>query len=149
MTETPRCPYCGTEMLDDSYTWTCPKCYSNSPVVIWDEEKVKGMTEEEKMAYALEAALHRAEPENRLLTTEEIIAKIEDKEWSVVWMESPVQRVAVPMYPSYRCGDTVLFCAPLVQCSGNLSNYGKEWRCWSWKPTPEQMMAEKWEEAKS
>jgi tRNA(Ile2) C34 agmatinyltransferase TiaS len=61
MTETPKCPYCGAEMLDDSYTWTCPKCYSNSPVVIWDEEKVKGMTEEEKMAYAREAALHRAE----------------------------------------------------------------------------------------
>lgn len=147
MIETPKCPYCGAEMLDDSYTWTCPKCYSNSPVVIWDEEKVKGMTEEEKMAYAREAALHRAEPENRLLTAEEIIAKIEDKEWSVVWMESPVQRVAVPMYPSYRCGDTVFFCAPLVRCSGNLLNYGKEWRCWPRKPTPEQMEAAKWEDA--
>ena len=61
MTETPKCPYCGAEMQDDSYTWTCPKCYSNSPVVIWDEEKVKGMTEEEKIAYAREAALHHAE----------------------------------------------------------------------------------------
>ena len=64
MTETPKCPYCGAEMLDDSYTWICPKCYSNSPVVIWNEEKIKGMTEEEKMAYAREAALHRAEPKN-------------------------------------------------------------------------------------
>lgn len=63
MTETPKCPYCGAEMQDDSYTWTCPKCYSNSPVVIWDEEKVKGMTEEEKMNYAREAALHRTEPD--------------------------------------------------------------------------------------
>ena len=72
MTETPKCPYCGAEMLDDSYTWICPKCRSNSPVVIWDEEKVKGMTEEEKMAYAREAALHRAEPEMRPLTLDEI-----------------------------------------------------------------------------
>ena len=72
MTETPKCPYCGAEMLDDSYTWTCPKCYSNSPVVIWDEEKIKGMTEEEKMSYAREAALHRAEPEMRPLTLEEV-----------------------------------------------------------------------------
>ena len=80
MTETPKCPYCGAEMLDDSYTWICPKCYSNSPVVIWDEEKVKGMTEEEKMAYAREAALHRAEPENHPLTLEECLEFIDDDE---------------------------------------------------------------------
>lgn len=148
MTETPKCPYCGAEMLDDSYTWTCPKCYSNSPVVIWDEEKVKGMTEEEKMAYAREAALHRAEPENRLLTTEEIIAKIGDREWNVVWMECSVQRVTVPMCPTYRNGDTVFFCAPLMPgCTGTISEYGKSWRCWPRKPTPEQMAAEKWEDA--
>lgn len=61
MIETPKCPYCGAEMLEGGYTWTCPKCYSNSPVVIWYEEKVKGMNAEEKRAYAREAALHRAE----------------------------------------------------------------------------------------
>lgn len=146
MTDTPKCPYCGAEMLDDSYTWICPKCYSNSPVVIWDEEKIKGMTEEEKMSYAREAALHRAEPENRLLTMEEIIEKLEDEEWNVVWMECPEQRVTVPMCPQYRDGDTIICCAPLTQCKGNLSNYGKSWRCWPRKPTPEQMAAEKWEE---
>ena len=61
MREKPKCPYCGAEMLDDSYTWICPKCRANSPVVIWDEELVKSMTGEELIAYAREAALHRAE----------------------------------------------------------------------------------------
>ena len=27
-----------------------------------------------------------------------------------------------------------------------VSEYGKFWRCWPRKPTPEQMAAEKWEE---
>lgn len=148
MTETPKCPYCGAEMLDDSYTWICPKCYSNSPVVIWDEEKVKGMTEEEKMAYAREAALHRAEPENHPLTLEEVIAELGNKELDVVWVECTVLMGAVPIFPSHRHGDTAFFFAPLTRqaCTETLSNYGKTWRCWPQKPTPEQMAAEKWED---
>lgn len=147
MSETPKCPYCGAEMLDDSYTWTCPKCYSNSPVVIWDEEKVKGMTEEEKMAYAREAALHRTEPEMRPLTLEEIIAELENKGWDVVWMECQALRDAVPMCPSHRREDEAFFIAPYIRaCTEALSNYSKTWRCWPRKPTPEQMAAEKWKE---
>lgn len=95
---------------------------------------------------ACEAWNHRAEPENRLLTLEEIIEKLEDEEWNVVWMECPEQRVTVPMCPQYREGDTIICCAPLTQCKGKLSNYGKTWRCWPRKPTPEQMAAEKWED---
>lgn len=147
MTETPKCPYCGAEMLDDSYTWTCPKCYSNSPVVIWDEEKVKGMTEEEKMAYAREAALHRAEPEMRPLTLEELkayCAKGPDAE---------------PLYIEFSHRTTLsrwILVAPNIECNEPATvtryldiweqDYGKTWRCWHWKPTPEQMAAAKWEE---
>lgn len=155
MTETPKCPYCGEEMLDDSYTWTCPKCYSNSPVVIWDEEKVKGMTEEEKMAYAREAALHRAEPENRPLTLEEVL-KLGKDEDSIVYIEPRrlggcgwYQPCAI-IFDSSAEGqkNEIHFDEP-----GNdlpefwpEAEYGKSWRCWHWKPTTEQMAAWKWEE---
>lgn len=147
MTETPKCPYCGAEMLDDSYTWTCPKCYSNSPVVIWDEEKVKGMTEEEKMAYAREAALHRAEQEMRPLTLEEVkshCAKGQD---------------AKPLYIEFSRRTTLsrwILVAPNIECNEPATvtryldiweqDYGKTWRCWPRKPTPEQMAEAKWEE---
>lgn len=147
MTETPKCPYCGAEMLDDSYTWTCPKCYSNSPVVIWDEEKVKGMTEKEKMAYAREAALHRAEPENRPLTLEEVL-KLGKDEDSIVYIEPRrlggcgwYQPCAI-IFDSSAEGqkNEIHFDEP-----GNdlpefwpEAEYGKTWRCWLRKPTAKE-----------
>lgn len=142
MTETPKCPYCGAEMLDGGYTWTCPKCYSNSPVVIWYEEKVKGMTKEEKMAYAREAALHRAEPENRPLTLDEATA-IEDP----VWLEAmgKVCIAQINLSPGERLAEYKTIgrgYAEYLYCG----DYGILWRCWPRKPTPEQMAAEKWEE---
>lgn len=148
MTETPSCPYCGTEMLDDSYTWTCPKCYSNSPVVIWDEEKVKGMTEEEKMAYAREAALHRAEPEMRPLTLEEVRAHCEkgpDAEplWTEFREECAISRWIFAVIPPD------VFDRPVLSewiATDRSEKYGKVWRCWPRKPTPEQMAKAKWEE---
>ena len=149
MSETPKCPYCGEEMKVmavklEQHNWigwcNCDSCLSVGP------SKSNCCTEKEAKEAALSAALHRAEPENRLLTMEEIIEKLEDEEWNVVWMECPEQRVTVPMCPQYREGDTIICCAPLIQCKGNLSNYGKTWRCWPRKPTPEQMAAQKWEE---
>lgn len=148
MTETPKCPYCGAEMLDDSYTWTCQKCYSNSPVVIWDEEKVKGMTEEEKMAYAREAALHRAEPEMRPLTLEEVrahCAKGPDAEplWAEFMEECAISRWIFAVIPPD------VFDRPVLSewiATDRSEKYGKEWRCWPRKPTPEQMAAAEWEE---
>ena len=148
MTETPKCPYCGAEMLDGGYTWTCPKCYSNSPVVIWYEEKVEGMTKEEKMAYAREAALHRAEPEMRPLTLDEIYAKLYDEDWNVAWIEVPDSQKAEPMFPYYKEENKIVFCAPpfVRVWKETISRYGKSWRCWPRKPTTEQMATEKWEE---
>ena len=100
------------------------------------------------MAYAREAALHRAEPENHPLTLEEIIAELGNKELDVVWVECTVLMGAVPIFPSHRHGDTAFFFAPLTRqaCTETLSNYGKTWRCWPQKPTSEQMAAEKWED---
>lgn len=151
MTETPKCPYCGAEMLDGGYTWTCPKCYSNSPVVIWYEEKLKGMTEEEKMAYAREAALHRAEPEMRPLTLEEVrahCAKGPDAE--PLWVEfDTVSDMALWVLANTPCGmdeKDIPSLAYWLKDEELVSEYGKFWRCWPRKPTPEQMAAEKWEE---
>lgn len=148
MTETPKCPYCGAELevthafVNDAtaahklvYTCFCRECGVYTP---------KRSTPEE----AFSAAIHRAEPENRPLTLEEIIAKLENKELDVVWVECTVLMAAVPMCPSHRHGDTAFFFAPLMirACTETLSNYGKSWRCWPRKPTPEQMTAAKWEE---
>lgn len=44
-------------------------------------------------------------------------------------------------------GYTVVCAPPFVRVwEETISRYGKSWRCWPRKPTPEQMAAEKWEE---
>lgn len=149
MTETPKCPYCGAEMLDDSYTWICPKCRANSPVVIWDEELVKSMTEEELIAYAREAALHRAEPEMRPLTLEEIWEAVDDEDWNFVWLEYNLSSYTLQIIPHHRSKTYFYFLIPGVDEEGRkepMVEINKEWRCWPRKPTPEQMAAAEWEE---
>lgn len=139
MTETPKCPYCGAETrLNENnkgiYWYECRECNATGPT-------------EKTPVEAFSAALHRAEPEMRPLTLEEVIAKLENKGWDVVWMECPDLRDAVPMCPSHRRENEAFFLAPHIRaCTEALSNYSKTWRCWPRKPTPEQMAAEKWEE---
>ena len=140
MTETPKCPYCGAETrLNENnegiYWYECRECNATGPT-------------EKTPVEAFSAALHRAEPENHPLTLEEIIAELGNKELDVVWVECTVLMGAVPMFPSHRHEDTAFFFASLTRqaCTETLSNYGKTWRCWPRKPTPEQMKAEKWEE---
>lgn len=147
MTETPKCPYCGAELevthafVNDAtaahklvYTCFCRECGVYTP---------KRSTPEE----ALSAALHRAEPENKPLTLEELkahCAKGPDAE---------------PLYIEFSHRTTLsrwILMAPNIECNEPATvtryldiweqNYGKTWRCWHWKPTPEQMAAEKWEE---
>lgn len=140
MTETPKCPYCGAETrLNENnegiYWYECRECNATGPT-------------EKTPVEAFSAALHRAEPENHPLTLEEIIAELGNKELDVVWVECTVLMGAVPMFPSHRHEDTAFFFAPLTQrsCTDTLSNYGKTWRCWPRKPSPEQMAAAKWED---
>lgn len=140
MTETPKCPYCGAETrLNENnegiYWYECRECNATGPT-------------EKTPVEAFSAALHRAEPENHPLTLEEIIAELGNKELDVVWVECTVLMGAVPMLPSHRHEDTAFFFASLTRqaCTETLSNYGKTWRCWPRKTTPEQMKAEKWEE---
>lgn len=139
MTETPKCPYCGAETrLNENnegiYWYECWECNATGPT-------------EKTPVEAFSAALHRAEPEMRPMTLEEIIAKLENKGWDVVWMECSDLWDAVPMCPSHRRENEAFFLAPHIRaCTEALSNYSKTWRCWPRKPTPEQMAAAKWEE---
>ena len=82
------------------------------------------------------------------LTLEEIYAKIDDEDWNVVWIEGPDSQKAEPMCPYYKEENKIVFCAPpfVRVWEETISRYGKSWRCWPRKPTPEQMAAEKWEE---
>lgn len=101
-----------------------------------------------EMLEAVEQLKYRAEPENRPLTLDEIYAKIDDEDWNVVWIEGPDSQKAEPMCPYYKEENKIVFCAPpfVRVWEETISRYGKSWRCWPQKPTPEQMAAEKWEE---
>lgn len=140
MTETLKCPYCGAETsLNENnegiYWYECRECNATGPT-------------EKTPVEAFSAALHRAEPEMRPLTLEEIYAKIDDEDWNVVWIEGPDSQKAEPMCPYYKEENKIVFCAPpfVRVWEETILRYGKSWRCWSRKPTPEQMAAEKWEE---
>lgn len=151
MSETPKCPYCGAEMKVDTvrltqHNWVgwyhCENCRSVGP------SKSNCYTEKDAEESALSAALHRAEPEMRPLTLDEIYAKLYDEDWNVVWIEGPDSQKAEPMCPYYKEENKIVFCAPpfVRVWKETISRYGKSWRCWHWKPTTEQMAAEKWEE---
>lgn len=148
MTETPKCPYCGAELevthvLVNSvfaahklvYTCFCRECGVYTP---------KRPTPEE----ALSAALHRAEPEMRPLTLEEVrahCAKGPDAEplWAEFKEECAISRWIFAVIPPD------VFDRPVLSewiATDRSEKYGKEWRCWPRKPTPEQIVAEKWEE---
>lgn len=142
MTETPKCPYCGAEMglkigEEPKKKWNarfvCGKCLSTGPFV--HECQEKSYAEEVALAYTL----HRAEPENRPLTLNEVKARC----------KRPLE--ADPLFLEFkregnRCRwmlGTVVKTLEAMELTGD---YGKSYRCWPRKPTPEQMAAEKWEE---
>ena len=141
MTETPKCPYCGAEMMMEKYDnkeiywYICGKCDCTAPM---------GKNPEA----ALSAALHRAEPEMRPLTLEEVrahCAKGPDAEplWAEFKEECAISRWIFAVIPPD------VFDRPVLSewiATDRSEKYGKEWRCWPRKPTPEQMVAEKWEE---
>ena len=147
MTETPKCPYCGAETLlnennEGIYWYECRECNATGPT-------------EKTPVEAFSAASHRAEPEMRPLTLEEVLELGKDEN-SIVYIE-PRRLGGCGWYQP---------CASIFDRSaegqkneihfdepGNdlpefwpEAEYGKTWSCWLRKPTPEQMAAEKWEE---
>lgn len=138
MTETPKCPYCGAETrLNENnegiYWYECRECNATGP------------TEKTREA-ALSAALHRAEPEMRPLTLEE--AQKQSKNKNVVWLEMPGKPYAEVAYvtPTDKLSSICFVYILSSTLTMHSKKYGKLWRCWPRKPTPEQMAAEKWEE---
>lgn len=109
----------------------------------------------DEMLNAVEKFKHRAEPEMRPLTLEEVLELGKDDD-SIVYVESRrfggkgwYQPCAIIFDSSaegqwneihfYEPGNDLPEFRPEAE-------YGKSWRCWPRKPTPEQMAAEKWEE---
>lgn len=150
MTETPKCPYCGAEMTVVTgrvaqHSWIgwyrCDNCLSVGPC------ERNCYTEKEAKESATSAALHRAEPEMRPMTLDEVkshCAKGRDAEplWTEFMKECAIARWILAVIPPD------VFDRPVLSewiATDRSEKYGKEWRCWPRKPTPEQMAAEKWE----
>ena len=155
MTETPKCPYCGAELEVTHafvnsvfaahklvYTCFCRECGVYTP---------KRPTPEE----ALSAAIHRAEPKLRPLTLAEALELGKDED-SIVYIENRrfggygwYQPCAI-IFDSSAEGqkNKIHFYEPGNELPDFWpeAEYGKSWRCWPRKPTPEQMAEEKWEE---
>ena len=142
MSETPKCPGCGSEMkaVDFgrkhlNFSFFCYECGWGSPLRDTAEE-------------ALSAAMRRYEPENRPMSLEEIHEKAYDTDWDFVWLETKGDIFQLQLCPRYVNEEVLGFCWPLSddEIEENVEEMGKSWRCWPRKPTPEQMAAEKWEE---
>ena len=152
MTEIPKCPGCGREMvpIEDfhKYFYACLDCGWKSPY---------GQNEKE----GLDLALKRAEPKNRVLTLEEARnAEVDTFGTAMHWLE-------LKIHP-YKCeGEEIRHAVLAVSiffenesedgeadvmysCTGEPSawlfqkEYGKRWRCWLRKPTKEEMEGTPW-----
>ena len=142
MSETPKCPGCGNEMnlhhlmIDDVFCYICPKCKWTSPV-------------NKSSEVALETALHRVDSGNRVLTLAEAQKKCQEDR--ITWYEPfrNESRIVFPVYvapidPSDKLVDIYAFFSDTRK---EVSLYGKTWRCWLKKPTPQEMENHPWEGA--
>ena len=139
MTETPKCPYCGAETrLNENnegiYWYECRECNATGPT-------------EKTPVEAFSAALHRAEPENKPLTLGEVQECCEKGiGYMPLWVEFR-NTPDVSRWMPINLQDTVFNSETVsIYLKSIGDKYNVMWRCWHWKPTPEQMAAEKWEE---
>lgn len=152
MNNIPRCPYCGAEMqLSEKegianggrgtcvlyQTWyCCPKCLSRSPVVDgrWGDSILQKQNE------ALFAALN-------LTQASRLIPDADLDELGIIYIEMVsykgfVQRV---LWESEN-EDSIRFNVGSGFQSMPRADYGKTWRCWTTRPTKEEMESMPWEE---
>ena len=139
MTETPKCPYCGAETrLNENnegiYWYECRECNATGPT-------------EKTPVEAFSAALHRAEPENHSLTLGEVQECCEKGiGYMPLWVEFR-NTPDVSRWMPINVQDTVFNSETVsIYLKSIGDKYNVMWRCWHWKPTPEQMAEEKWEE---
>lgn len=151
MSETPKCPYCGDEMkirvsliTPDwgllSAQYKCMTCESTSPRI-----EFSGGTSNEKIIERLQAvSSRRAEPKNRVLTLEEVDAHCEGgADAAPLWVEFDGGTNGWVLIAPVRETRKMDFVSKLLVTIGIL--YGKEWRCWLYKPTKEEMEGTPWE----
>lgn len=153
MTETPECPYCGAEMeritgryLDGQYKskYCCPKCGACAPSGAFCGRA------EDAQASALAYALRRAEPENRVMTLEELAGMANKGEWELAWMEcrniKSEKYFLTQKLPGIAGEHGVWFVTPgkADDIFYAANSYNKTWRCWLRKPTAEESEREKW-----
>ena len=159
MNNTPKCPYCGDRMEliivspecinGTSTAWyQCVVCESSSPT----SECPANSPRKEIVKKALALALHRAEPENCVLTIEDI-REIEDHNQdnrALIWIESQSQiNLEYDLAQGsiqYINGNEFSFV--YLDWEGNdiyrAETYKKTWRCWLRKPTKKEREAVPW-----
>ena len=136
MSETPKCPGCGADMelmhlCKAAFCYACTKCGWDSPIGIDSES-------------AFRMAMRRAEPKNRVLTLEELDAHCEGgADATPLWVEFDGGANGWVLIAPVRETCKMDFVSKYLAMMGIL--YGKEWRCWLRKPTPEEMEATPWE----
>ena len=139
------CPFCGGYVhLDEAYSYFRDfVLYCEGCDMVFTLDSICATKKD-----LIEAWNQRAEPENRPLTLEELrahCAKGRDAEplWAEFREECAISRWIFAVIPPD------VFDRPVLSewiATDRSEKYGKEWRCWPRKPTPEQMAAEKWEE---
>lgn len=145
MSETPKCPGCGADMelmhlCKATFCYACTKCGWDSPIGIDSES-------------AFRMAMRRAEPENRVLTFDEVATYADLPEMTLMWVEVKFAKESdiFQEIPIGFNGELVQFLYPngaqLYTDKHNYppEDYGSRWRCWLRKPTQKEMEATPWE----
>lgn len=149
MTEIPKCPGCGREMvpIEDfhKYFYACLDCGWKSPY---------GQNEKE----GLDLALKRAEPKNCVLTMEEVRNAEKDAfDFTIHWLELKFEPYkcedeettcaifAVSMYFDDESDDVIYSPVYVTDYYLFKNQYGKKWRCWLRKPTEAERRETPWE----
>lgn len=146
MSEKPKCPGCGADMelmhlCKAAFCYACTKCGWDSPIGIDSES-------------AFRMAMRRAEPENRVLTFDEVATYADLPEMTLMWVEVKFAKESdiFQEIPIGFNGELVQFLYPngaqLYTDKHNYppEDYGSRWRCWLRKPTAEETKKTSWEE---
>lgn len=124
--------------------YQCVTCESTSPRV-----EFIGNTSQAKIEERLQTvSLRRVEPENRVLTLEELKAYCEGgADATPLWYDEKdryVSRWMIIDLPELAFGSTATV-KRLVNSEFFEPTYGEKWRCWLRKPTKEEMEGTPWE----
>lgn len=132
-----------TEQEFFSAWYQCVTCESTSPRI-----EFSGGTPNDKIKERLQAVLsRRAEPENRVLTLEELKAYCEGgADATPLWYDEKERNVSYWMVidlPGLAFGGTATV-KRLIDKQFFVPTYGENWRCWLRKPTEAERRETPW-----